>query len=602
MNDKHQIWWDVDGDESKVTRVVEGVDCDGDGDGVVASVDDVVNGKCPDDSPGAVRRLLGPWIVLPTKKNWLEEDPRPEPRDPPSDGQSPSLMLQTNLDLQHEVVVVASSGGTASCMYCITYESIFSGTCALSRCLREFATIRRIKLIRGDEEGVGVVLIVDGDDVGVTLGAATVTNGTCSSGLVAITTESCRKGEFHIRPIAVGTVWRRLVSKISSVLIGHSLDGYFDDLQFGVGVSGGGEAILHTVNHLIEGRGDDVGNTPYGHAKGCSKASYLDDGTIIGDTLVVGKEDPRSKLAGVFPPIIARPLHGVKLLGRPASVDFNFSSELVMKRVAKIIVLMDTFAKINDLQCELLLCRACTGISKLYFAMRTCSPQVFEMAEHFFDAAHRYALERIVTASGHGMLACRLSCFDNLTNLPRSLLPNTAALLDRLLYFACRTSDTPTSSFVHTELDLTNQAAVKTFFLLKSRVILAAAKVGGIHANSTYHADFITVNLQTQTNVIDYAYRYGVKKLIFLGSCIYPKHAPQPIRESALLTGPLEPTNEWYAVAKIDGIKMCQAYTIQYKWDAISAMPTNLNGPNDNFHPKNSHVLSALIRRFHEAS
>ncbi|KAD7117492.1 hypothetical protein E3N88_04760 [Mikania micrantha] len=156
----------------------------------------------------------------------------------------------------------------------------------------------------------------------------------------------------------------------------------------------------------------------------------------------------------------------------------------------------------------------------------------------------------------------------------------------------------------HSELDLTIQSAVKTFFSIEKPqyVILAAAKVGGIHANSTYPADFITVNLQIQTNVIDSAYRYGVKKLLFLGSsCIYPKHAPQPIPESALLTGPLEPTNEWYAIAKIAGIKMCQAYRIQYKWDAISAMPTNLYGPNDNFHPENSHVLPALMRRFHEA-
>ncbi|KAI7727008.1 hypothetical protein M8C21_002380 [Ambrosia artemisiifolia] len=156
----------------------------------------------------------------------------------------------------------------------------------------------------------------------------------------------------------------------------------------------------------------------------------------------------------------------------------------------------------------------------------------------------------------------------------------------------------------HSELDLTNQSAVKTFFSLEKPhyVILAAAKVGGIHANNTYPADFITINLQIQTNVIDSAYRYGVKKLLFLGSsCIYPKHAPQPIPESALLTGPLEPTNEWYAVAKIAGIKMCQAYRLQYKWDAISAMPTNLYGPNDNFHPENSHVLPALMRRFHEA-
>ncbi|XP_076893876.1 putative GDP-L-fucose synthase 2 [Bidens hawaiensis] len=156
----------------------------------------------------------------------------------------------------------------------------------------------------------------------------------------------------------------------------------------------------------------------------------------------------------------------------------------------------------------------------------------------------------------------------------------------------------------HSELDLTNQSAVKTFFSIEKPqyVILAAAKVGGIHANNTYPADFITINLQIQTNVIDSAYRYGVKKLLFLGSsCIYPKHAPQPIPESALLTSPLEPTNEWYAVAKIAGIKMCQAYRLQYKWDAISAMPTNLYGPNDNFHPENSHVLPALMRRFHEA-
>lgn len=156
----------------------------------------------------------------------------------------------------------------------------------------------------------------------------------------------------------------------------------------------------------------------------------------------------------------------------------------------------------------------------------------------------------------------------------------------------------------HSELDLTNQSAVKTFFSLEKPqyVILAAAKVGGIHANTTYPADFITINLQIQTNVIDSAYRYGVKKLVFLGSsCIYPKLAPQPIPESSLLTGSLEPTNEWYAIAKIAGIKMCQAYRIQYKWDAISAMPTNLYGPNDNFHPENSHVLPALMRRFHEA-
>ncbi|ERN00853.1 hypothetical protein AMTRI_Chr03g140010 [Amborella trichopoda] len=156
----------------------------------------------------------------------------------------------------------------------------------------------------------------------------------------------------------------------------------------------------------------------------------------------------------------------------------------------------------------------------------------------------------------------------------------------------------------HKELDLTCQSDVEKFFSDEKPkyVILSAAKVGGIHANNTYPAEFIAVNLQIQTNVIDSAYKNGVKKLLFLGSsCIYPKFAPQPITEDALLTGPLEPTNEWYAIAKIAGIKMCQAYRLQYNWDAISGMPTNLYGPNDNFHPENSHVLPALMRRFHEA-
>lgn len=156
----------------------------------------------------------------------------------------------------------------------------------------------------------------------------------------------------------------------------------------------------------------------------------------------------------------------------------------------------------------------------------------------------------------------------------------------------------------HAELDLTRQKDVESFFATEKPqfVVLAAAKVGGIHANNTYPADFIGINLQIQTNVIDSAYRHGAKKLLFLGSsCIYPKFAPQPIPEDALLTGALEPTNEWYAVAKIAGIKMCQAYRIQYGWDAISGMPTNLYGPYDNFHPENSHVLPALMRRFHEA-
>lgn len=156
----------------------------------------------------------------------------------------------------------------------------------------------------------------------------------------------------------------------------------------------------------------------------------------------------------------------------------------------------------------------------------------------------------------------------------------------------------------HKELDLTNQAQVREFFELErpSYVLLAAAKVGGIHANDTYPADFIRDNLLIQTNAIDAAYRCGVKKLVFLGSsCIYPKLAPQPLKESYLLTGPLEPTNEWYAVAKIAGIKMCQAYRRQYGFNAISLMPTNLYGPGDNFDLQNSHVLPALIRKFHEA-
>ena len=154
------------------------------------------------------------------------------------------------------------------------------------------------------------------------------------------------------------------------------------------------------------------------------------------------------------------------------------------------------------------------------------------------------------------------------------------------------------------ELDLRNQAAVDAFFVQEQPdyVFLAAAKVGGIHANDTYPADFIRDNLLIQTNVIDAAYRNGTKKFLFLGSsCIYPKFAPQPMKEDCLLTGELEPTNEWYAIAKIAGIKMCQAYRKQYGFDAISAMPTNLYGEGDNFHPLNSHVLPAILQRFHNA-
>jgi GDP-L-fucose synthase len=154
------------------------------------------------------------------------------------------------------------------------------------------------------------------------------------------------------------------------------------------------------------------------------------------------------------------------------------------------------------------------------------------------------------------------------------------------------------------ELDLCNQAAVEAFFAAErpEYVFLAAAKVGGILANSTYPGDFLRDNLQIQVNVIESARRHGVAKLCFLGSsCIYPKLAPQPLREEYLLTGPLEPTNEWYAIAKLAGIKLCQAYSRQYGFSAISLLPTNLYGPGDNFDLQNSHVLPALIRRFHEA-
>ncbi|GJT30283.1 hypothetical protein Tco_0910558 [Tanacetum coccineum] len=203
---------------------------------------------------------------------------------------------------------------------------------------------------------------------------------------------------------------RRLFSKDSATMIGHSLDGYLEGLQFGIGVPGGGEAILHAVNHLVEDRRDDVGlsmllvdfqnafNLIRGLFNLYLQAWYLDDGTIVGDTL----EDPKSRLEGIFPPNISWPLHGVKLLGGPVSVDVDFGSALIMKRVSKTIGLLDTVAKINDSQCELLLIRACAGVSKLYFAMRTCPPRVFESAQLSFDMALRSALERIVTASGPG--------------------------------------------------------------------------------------------------------------------------------------------------------------------------------------------------------
>lgn len=157
----------------------------------------------------------------------------------------------------------------------------------------------------------------------------------------------------------------------------------------------------------------------------------------------------------------------------------------------------------------------------------------------------------------------------------------------------------------HAELDLTDQSAVSKFMQTERPdiVILAAAKVGGIHANNSFPADFIYENLMIECNVIHQAFAAGVNKLLLLGSsCIYPKAAPQPMPEEALLTGPLEPTNEPYAIAKIAGIKLCESYNRQHGVDYRSVMPTNLYGPGDNFHPENSHVMPALIRRFHEAA
>ena len=156
----------------------------------------------------------------------------------------------------------------------------------------------------------------------------------------------------------------------------------------------------------------------------------------------------------------------------------------------------------------------------------------------------------------------------------------------------------------HQQLDLTNQSAVRAFFEQEKpdQVYLAAAKVGGIHANNSYPAEFIYQNLMMEANIIHEAWRAGVKQLLFLGSsCIYPKHAPQPMSECALLTGTLEATNEPYAIAKIAGIKLCESYNRQYGTDYRSVMPTNLYGIGDNYHPENSHVIPALIRRVHEA-
>jgi GDP-L-fucose synthase len=177
-------------------------------------------------------------------------------------------------------------------------------------------------------------------------------------------------------------------------------------------------------------------------------------------------------------------------------------------------------------------------------------------------------------------------------------MPTTSNLAKKTRIYVAGTFRT------HRELDLTEQDAVRRFFDSErpQAVIMAAAKVGGIHANNSHPATFLRDNLLIQDNVIDAAHRSGVEKFVFLGSsCIYPKMAPQPIKEDYLLTGPLEPTNEWYAIAKIAGLKMCQAYRREYGFNAISLMPTNLYGPGDNFDLQNSHVLPALIRKFHDA-
>ncbi|RTL17897.1 MAG: GDP-L-fucose synthase [Rhodocyclaceae bacterium] len=175
-----------------------------------------------------------------------------------------------------------------------------------------------------------------------------------------------------------------------------------------------------------------------------------------------------------------------------------------------------------------------------------------------------------------------------------------SALVRRLRALGCRNILTAG----HDALDLLDQAAVQAFFHLNKidQVYLAAAKVGGIHANNTYPAEFIYQNLMIEANIVHAAHCSGVQRLLFLGSsCIYPKHAAQPMTEAALLTGTLEPTNEPYAIAKIAGIKLCESYNRQYGRDYRSVMPTNLYGPGDNYHPENAHVIPALLRRFHEA-
>ena len=179
------------------------------------------------------------------------------------------------------------------------------------------------------------------------------------------------------------------------------------------------------------------------------------------------------------------------------------------------------------------------------------------------------------------------------------------AILRQLEAYGAGGEDLELVTRTHAELDLTDQAAVRSLLQVERPdvVILAAAKVGGIHANNTYPAAFIYENLMMEANVIHQAFGVGVQRLLFLGSsCIYPREAPQPMEENTLLTGVLEPTNEPYAIAKIAGIKLCESYNRQHGTDYRSVMPTNLYGPGDNFHPENSHVLPALIRRFHEAA
>ena len=194
-----------------------------------------------------------------------------------------------------------------------------------------------------------------------------------------------------------------------------------------------------------------------------------------------------------------------------------------------------------------------------------------------------------------------------MTNSPRIYVAGHRGMVGSAIVRALLARGTPPESIVgrtHAELDLTNQVAVNAFFASErpDQVYLAAAKVGGIHANDTYPAEFIYDNLMVQANVIHAAHALGVQSLLFLGSsCIYPKLAPQPMSEDTLLTGKLEPTNEPYAVAKIAGIKLCESYNRQYGRDYRSVMPTNLYGPGDNYHPQNSHVVPAMLRRFHEA-